>query len=190
MAYFPAFLNLDNFKILIIGGGNIAYEKCSHLVDFSTNISIIAMDFNQDMKDIIKEYNLSYDQREYKVGDIKGFNIVITAVDDMELQKEIFFESKQYPNCLCNSVDNQKYCDFIFPSYVKKDSLTIAISTSGTSPAFAKHLRIYLSKLIPSSVDEFLQEMKGYRKTMPKGKDRMKFLEEKAKQYISTWRIK
>ena len=76
---------------------------------------------------------------------------------------------------------------FIFPSYIKKDDLTIAVSTSGSSPAIAKYLRIYLEKIIPNSIGDFLKKMKEYRKTMPKGKKRMKFLDEKAKEYIKTW---
>ena len=35
MSYFPAFLKLDNKKILIVGGGYIAYEKLDHLLDFT-----------------------------------------------------------------------------------------------------------------------------------------------------------
>jgi precorrin-2 dehydrogenase/sirohydrochlorin ferrochelatase len=85
-------------------------------------------------------------------------------------------------------VDLQQYCDFIFPSYVKKGDLTIAISTGGASPAVAKQLRIYLSKLIPNSIVDFLEQMKEYRKTMPKGKERMRFLDNKAKEFIQSWR--
>jgi precorrin-2 dehydrogenase/sirohydrochlorin ferrochelatase len=70
---------------------------------------------------------------------------------------------------------------------LKKDDLTIAISTSGASPAMAKHLRIYLQNLIPDGIADFLKEMKQLRKTLPKGKVRMKMLDEKAKNYIKNW---
>ncbi len=186
MAYFPAFLKLDNKKILIVGGGYIAYEKLDHLLDFTKDISVIALDLSEDMAKGIKDNNLQFEQRAYKNGDIKDYAVVIVAVDDIPLQAEIFAESKQY-NCLCNSVDSVDYCDFIFPSYIKKDNLTIAVSTSGASPAMAKHLRIYLQNLIPDSIGEFLQEMKDLRKTLPKGKERMKMLDEKAKNYIQKW---
>ena len=186
MAYFPAFIKLDNKKILIVGGGYIAYEKLEHLLDFTHDISVVASDFSDDMLNMIKENNLHFEKRAYEVGDIKDFAVVIVAVDDIPLQAEIFAESKQY-NCLCNSVDSVDYCDFIFPSYVKKDDLTIAISTSGASPAMAKHLRIYLQNLIPDGISEFLKEMKGLRKTLPKGEERMKMLDEKAKNYIQDW---
>ena len=186
MSYFPAFLQLNNQKILIVGGGYIANEKLTHLLDFTQNIHIIAKDFSKDILQLIEKFNLTFEQREYKSSDVDGFSIVIVAVDNLKLQSEIFYESKKY-NCLCNSVDSTKYCDFIFPSYIKKGDLTIAISTSGSSPAMAKHLRIYLEKLIPDSIISFLEEMKELRTTLPKGKDRMLFLSKKAKNYIDSW---
>ena len=187
MAYFPAFIKLDNKKILIVGGGYIAYEKLDHLLDFTQDIYVIASEFSQEMMNRIEKENLGFEKRPYVKGDIKEYAVVIVAVDDIPLQADIFKESKEY-NCLCNSVDSVDYCDFIFPSYIKKDDLTIAISTSGASPAMAKHMKLYLKNLIPDSISEFLKEMKNLRKTLPKGKERMKMLDKKAENYIKSWK--
>jgi precorrin-2 dehydrogenase/sirohydrochlorin ferrochelatase len=186
MSYFPAFLKLDDIKILIVGGGNIAYEKLEHLLDFTQDIDIVALDISMEMMQLVKKYDLNFQKRAYQKGDIAKYAIVIIAVDDIALQAAIFEESKAH-KCLCNAVDSVDYCDFIFPSYIKKDDLTIAVSTSGASPAVAKHLRRYLQKLIPESIGEFLKEMRHLRKTLPKGKERMKMLDEKAKKYIENW---
>ncbi len=186
MSYFPAFLKLDEQKVLIVGGGEIAYEKLVHLLDFTKDIDLIAQEFSDEILKKITENALNFEQRGYEKGDISEYAIVIIAVDDIALQAEIFKESKQY-KCLCNAVDSVDYCDFIFPSYIKKDDLTIAVSTSGASPAMAKHLRMYLQNLIPQSIGEFLQEMRGLRERLPKGKERMKMLDEKAKKYIESW---
>ena len=186
VAYFPAFLKLENKKILIVGGGNIAYEKLQRILDFTNEIHVIAQEYSDEMMHRINKENLHFEKRVYKEGDIKDFAVVIVAVDSIELQAEIFQESKKY-NCLCNTVDSVDYCDFIFPSYIKKDDLTIAISTSGASPALAKYLRQYLQKMIPDTLSEFLEEMKALRKSLPKGKERMKMLNEKAKNYIKNW---
>ena len=185
--YFPAFINLKEKDILIVGGGKIAGDKLSHLLDFTSNITIISPDISSKIDILIKKYGIKYKQRIYKQGDLKRFEIVIVAVDDISLQQQIYNEARSLPKCLVNSVDSVNYCDFIFPSYIKKDDLTIAVSTSGSSPAMAKHLRIYLQKLIPNSIGDFLKQMKNYRKTMPKGKERMEFLDKKAQDYISQW---
>ncbi|PKN15079.1 MAG: siroheme synthase [Deltaproteobacteria bacterium HGW-Deltaproteobacteria-24] len=187
MAYFPAFLKFDDKKIVIIGGGNVALEKLEHLLDFTHDITLIAQAYNEASMALIQQHSLTHFVKTYETGDCKGFDIVIAAVDNFTLQEEIYLETRQYP-CLCNCVDLQKYCDFIFPSYVKKGDLTIAISTGGASPAVAKQLRIFLSKLIPNNIVDFLEQMKSYRKTLPKGKERMQFLDQKAKEYIQSWR--
>jgi precorrin-2 dehydrogenase len=186
MAYFPAFIKLDDKQVLIVGGGNIAYEKLERLLDFTQELEVIAADISEPMLQKLEKENIPYAKRRYKKGDIAGFDVVIVAVDDIALQAEIYEESKQY-KCLCNAVDSAAYCDFIFPSYVKEDDLTIAISTSGASPALAKHLKAYLRDMIPSNISAFLKEMKELRATLPKGKERMKMLDQKAKAYIQSW---
>ncbi len=183
MAYFPAFIKLDNLKILIIGGGNIASEKLGHMLDFTKDITVISPKLSDASRGLIEQNSLFFIDRVYKKGDIDGFGIVIVAVDDIAVQKSVFKETR-VKKILCNSVDSVDYCDFIFPSYIKDGDLTIAISTSGASPAFAKHMRRFLQKVIPKSIDNFLQELKRYRKTMPKGEKRMKFLDEKVKGYF------
>lgn len=184
LSYFPAFLKLDDKKILIVGGGKIAYEKLGHLQDFTSNISVVSLEICDEMKRVIEEKNLHFEKRGYQKGDIKEFAIVVVAIDDISLQAEIFKESKEY-SCLCNCVDSSEYCDFIFPSYIKSGDLTVAISTSGASPAVAKQLKTYIKSLIPSDIGEFLQEMKKLRESLPKGKERMKMLEMKAKEYFN-----
>ncbi len=186
MAYFPAFLKFDNKKILIVGGGNIALEKLEHLLNFSSNITLISKDYNKDIKELIDNNSLKYFEKPYEVGDCKDFDIVIAAIDDFALQEKIYFETREYKN-LCNCVDLQQYCDFIFPAYIKRGDLTIAISTSGSSPAFAKNFKEYLKNLIPNGIEDFLKELKELRNSMPKGKERMQFLDKKVKDYIKSW---
>jgi len=186
MSYFPAFIKLDEKKILLVGGGNIAFEKLEKLLVFTKNISLISLAFSDEILSLIEQNNLTYEKRSYLSGDIKGVYIVVVAVDDIALQEKIFNESKEY-KCLCNAVDSVMYCDFIFPSFVKKDDLTIAVSTSGSSPAFAKYFKNYLERMIPKGVGVFLKEMKSLRKSLPKGKERMRLLDEKAKNYIKEW---
>jgi len=189
LSYFPALLDLSNANILIVGGGKIATDKLEKLLDFTTNITIIATNISSKMKILIDKYNLKSTIKQYEPKDLSNISIVVVAVDNIPLQKDIFEQCKKN-NCLCNSVDSTKYCNFIFPSYIKKDDLTIAISTNGTSPAFAKYFKRFLLDIIPDNIGTFLTNMKNKRTTMPKGAKRMEFFANEAKQYIKSWEIK
>ena len=177
------FMDMENLKVLVVGGGNIATEKLEKLLDFTKEITVIASEVSIEANTLIKEHCLTLYQRAYREGDIQGFDIVIVATDTVDLHKAIYEESRG-SRILVNSVDNTEYCDFIFPSYVKKDDLTIAFSTGGASPAFAKHIRRHFEKIIPDSVGVFLEKMKALRSTMPKGPERMKYFDEMVEKYF------
>jgi len=183
MSFFPMFMDMENLKVLVVGGGNIATEKLEKLLDFTKEITVIAREVGIEANTLIKEHCLTLYQRAYREGDIQGFDIVIVATDTVDLHKAIYEESRG-SRILVNSVDNTEYCDFIFPSYVKKDDLTIAFSTGGASPAFAKHIRRHFEKIIPDSVGVFLEKMKALRSTMPKGPERMKYFDEMVEKYF------
>jgi len=183
LAYFPAFVKLDNRKILLVGGGHIAGEKLEKLLDFTRDITIVAPEISDHVRTLASKHKLPMHERPYRPEDLEGIFVVIVAVDDLALQKTIY-EACQKRHTLCNSVDSVDYCDFIFPSYTKKGELTVAFSTSGISPSVAKYLRRAIEQVIPDTVADFLQEMKALRASMPKGKERMRLLDAKAKAYI------
>jgi len=183
MSFFPMFMDMHALKVLVVGGGYIATEKLEKLVDFTQEITVIALRVEEEAQMLIEAHGLTLHQRAYEVGDIEGFDIVIVATDTVDLHKAIYEESRG-SRILVNSVDNTDYCDFIFPSYVKKDDLTIAFSTGGASPAFAKQIRRHFEKIIPEGVGEFLKKMKKLRTTMPKGKERMKYFDTLVEEYF------
>ncbi len=186
MSFFPAFLNLENKKILIVGGGKIAGDKISRLLNFTKDITIISPKIDTRVKNLIENHSLTYKEREYQKGDLKDFFIVVAAVDDIKIQEAIFKEAKEL-KVLVNSVDSTDFCDFIFPSFIKRGDLTIAFSTSGISPSFSKYLKKAFESLIPENIETFLKKLKSIRENMPKGKKRRAVLDKEAKEYIEKY---
>jgi len=184
MSFFPIYMDMSELKVLLVGGGTIATEKLEKLVDFTKEITIIAREIGPEAQSIIGEHCLTLYQRPYREGDIAGFDIVIVATDTVDLHKAIYEESRG-TRVLVNSVDDTAYCDFIFPSYIKRGDLTVSFSTSGASPAFAKQIRRYFESVIPESVDGFLQKMKRLRSELPKGRERMQKFEEMTREYMT-----
>ena len=183
MSYFPMYMDMSGLKVLVVGGGAIACEKLEKLVEFTKDITVIAPLISADTHQLIKDNCLTLYQRVYHSGDIKGFDIVIVATDTIELHKSIYEESRG-SRVLVNSVDDTAYCDFIFPSFIKRDDLVISFSTSGASPAFAKRIRRYFEDVIPHDISSFLAKMKQLRRQIPKGKERMEYFEKLVKEYF------
>ncbi|WP_297457408.1 bifunctional precorrin-2 dehydrogenase/sirohydrochlorin ferrochelatase [Persephonella sp.] len=173
MALFPMFVNLKGEKVLIIGGGMVALRKIEKLLPFEPDIKVIAKDFHPDTLKLIQEKNIPFEQREFRFSDLERQKIVIVAVDDINLQKQIF-EYTRGKNILVNSVDSPDYCDFIFPAYVKKGDIVIGITTSGNLPGLSAKLRKHIEKTLPENLEDIFNQIKKIREELPKGEERQK----------------
>ena len=89
---------------------------------------------------------------------------------------------------LCNAVDDPPFCDFYFPSVVRRGDLQIAISTAGESPTFAQRLRKELNAQLPLDLGEWLMELGRLRREVtavePIGEPRKQLLHELAQREV------
>jgi precorrin-2 dehydrogenase/sirohydrochlorin ferrochelatase len=85
--------------------------------------------------------------------------LVIAATDSPSLNSRV---ARAAP-ALVNVVDVPRECTFIAPSVIRRGPLTIAISTGGKSPAFARTLRKELERTIGPEVASYLKFMGAMR---------------------------
>ncbi len=137
MAYFPMFLDIKDKKCLIIGGGEIAYRKLCILHEFGADITLIAEDIDEKIYDF---KDITILKQSYHENYLKSNVVVIAATNNNELNHEIA-ESCRQQGILVNAVDMKADCDFIFPSYIKKDEIVAAFSSSGLSPIITQYLK-------------------------------------------------
>jgi precorrin-2 dehydrogenase/sirohydrochlorin ferrochelatase len=183
MGYFPAFLQLEDKRILLVGGGRIAAEKLEKLLDFTKEITVVAAEVSEAVDSLVRTHCLTLLVRPYRSGEALEYDLVVVATDTVDLHRRIFEETRS-SRVLVNSVDDTRYCDFIFPSYVKQGDLTVAFSTSGSSPALAKHIRRWFQTILPEGVDAFLEKMQRLRRELPKGPERMEKFDAMARDFV------
>jgi precorrin-2 dehydrogenase/sirohydrochlorin ferrochelatase len=140
MRYYPAFLDIKNRRCLVVGGGGVATRKVVTLLACGAEVIVVSPRISDGLKEMIAESQIAYLQRTYDDEDLRDVFLVIGATDDEEENRRIHHDAEQR-GCLCNIADQPHLCNFILPSVINQGDLTIAISTSGKSPAFAKHLR-------------------------------------------------
>lgn len=112
MAYFPFFIDIENKKGLIVGGGRIAAHKAEKMKPFGAKIIIIAPDIMEKLK---QDPVFLCEERAFVPEDIEGCAFVIAATDDRELNHRISALCQE-KGILINVVDDKDYCVFLFPS--------------------------------------------------------------------------
>ena len=143
MAYFPFFIDISGRRCIIIGGGRVALRKAEKLLSYGADITVIAPVICGE----IRALGVGLREREFKYSDLDGAFTVIAATNDSALNSRIYKLCTER-GILVNSVDDADNCGFIFPSLVRKENITVGISTSGTAPAFAKYLRRRIEELL------------------------------------------
>ena len=138
--YYPAFLDVRDRLCVIIGGGQIAEGKIASLLECGAQIKMISPEVTAEVQGMADAGILRLEKREYREGDLEGVFVAIAATDDNSVNRQIAQEAAER-NVLLNVVDVTHLCTFIAPSVVKKGEVTVAISTSGLSPALARKLR-------------------------------------------------
>jgi len=162
MSYFPFYTNIHNKTFMIIGGGTVALEKVNRLRRFTASMIVIAPHTEIEGREVeVPRRSADYVQilrREYRADDLAFADYVVAATGIREVDRGVADDCRKR-KIPVNVVDDQAYCDFIFPSIVKRGPLTIAISTSGTSPAYAMQLRRELDEMLPDEIEAILDRM-------------------------------
>lgn len=174
MALFPFFVNIEGARGLIIGTGKHAEEKIQRLQPYGPCLTIIP-------------------EGKFKESDLEPVPaFVIAAGDDREENHRIsvLCRERRIP---VNVVDDQEYCDFIFPSLISHGNLSVGICTNGASPAAGVLLKRKIEEQIPENMEEilnFLQEVRPViAKTLTDKKQRFTFYYELAEICMAENRV-
>ena len=138
--YYPVFLNLAGKRCVIIGGGAIAQGKIGGLLQAGCQITVISPDATPGIRQAAQRGDVTWLERTYQPGDLEGAFIGVAATNVWHVNREIYEEAERL-GVLLNVVDDPDLCSFIAPSVVKREPVTLAISTGGASPALARKLR-------------------------------------------------
>ena len=143
-AYYPVFIDVSDRRCVVIGGGSIGEEKVHKLLDCGARLVVISPDVSAGVRELADSGGVTWVQRDYEPGDLKGAFIAIAATDDNKVNRLIADEANER-NVLLNVVDVTHLCTFIAPSVARRGDVTIATSTGGASPALARKFREELS---------------------------------------------
>jgi precorrin-2 dehydrogenase/sirohydrochlorin ferrochelatase len=167
MNLFPIFLKLTARPCLVIGAGNLAESKIESLRAANARVTVIAPEARERIANMADAGEVEWLQRAFQPGDVSDpkarYFLVVTATNDPSVNRAVFAEATA-ANILCNAVDDPPFCDFYFPSVVRRGALQIAISTAGASPALAQRLRKEINAQLPLDTGDWLTDLGDLRR--------------------------
>jgi len=183
MEYFPITVRLQEQQCLIVGGGEVAYRKLQSLLKADAKVSLVALEFSEQVIELAEQYNLTLYQREFGEDLIDDAYLIVAATDNKQLNSQVS-EAARERRIWVNVVDDLELSTFIMPAIIDRSPLLVAVSTGGVSPVLARKIREKIEWLLPKNLGGLLAKLKQYRPSLKK-----KYKDLKSKRNFSEWYI-
>ena len=151
--YYPINLKIDDMKVVIIGGGKVAYRKCINFLTFSKKVVVVSREFIEEFEYIKNEIYIIEDIYDEKY--IKDAFVVVAATNNKDVNQQIGNYCRDNGK-LVNVVDDVDLSNFIVPSFVKRGDLLLSVSTGGKSPSLSSKIRKDLEVVYDESYEEYV----------------------------------
>ena len=129
--FFPVFLNIENKKCLVIGGGKVALRKINKLLEYKASITVISKNIIKEIK-LLK--NIKIIEKEFEefndIKYLKKYFLIIAATNDKKLNDNIANICIK-ENILINNVSSKDNMNCRFGVSIEKKEYSIAVSAKG-----------------------------------------------------------
>jgi precorrin-2 dehydrogenase / sirohydrochlorin ferrochelatase len=143
--YYPLFLAVDGLTCLVVGGGEVGERKIKTLLEHGASVRLVARELTPWLNRRCSEKSIFMAGELYRRAHLEGVSLVFAATSDMDLNRKIAADAREM-GIWCNMASDPALGSFIVPSVVQRGPLSIAVSTSGLSPAIARALRLKLER--------------------------------------------
>jgi len=180
-------LHLKGNLVIVVGSGNEGMKKVSSLLTQDCEILVISSNSNPQIEKYTKQRKIKF--KKIKLNDASFLSkykpyLVMATTSDITLNRKIVEKARRMKSYAYAS-DDPEVSDFAHPSVINiADTVQVAVSTGGSSPAMARKIRLkmeaFLKKNI-SSEDIYqikLQKLARFeaKQVLPTQLDRKKFL--------------
>lgn len=150
--WFPLFVNLKDKKVLVIGGGKVAFKKISKIMEYEADITVIAENIAEEklleLENLRIENNRKIENNKDEIEKlVKEYFFVIATTDNEELNENIA-EICDSKGILINNASSKTKMNVMFGGIVKNDEFQIAISTSGKNCRRSRAMKSEIQKIL------------------------------------------
>lgn len=147
---YPVNLVLAGRRCLVVGGGRVAARKVEGLLAVGARVEVVALSVGEE----IRAGGASWSERPYRVADLDGAWLVITATDDPAVNRQVKADGDA-AGVWVNAADDPANCSFTLPAVVRQGPVTVTVATGGHSPALARWLKEHVQSEMGPEVATF-----------------------------------
>lgn len=188
MRYYPVFLDIQGKPVVVVGGGHVALQKLTNLVDAGAQVTLISPELTPEVQNYVDDGKVMHIKREYEDGDMEGYFLAFVATDDGKINKVVADEARS-KGIWVNAVDDVPNCDFIMPGVIRRGELVVAISTSGLSPAMARKVREGLEEFLGEEDAALLDLAADVRKELNEKGIQVKDCDRCGRNHLDVWNV-
>jgi uroporphyrin-III C-methyltransferase/precorrin-2 dehydrogenase/sirohydrochlorin ferrochelatase len=158
----PLFLNLTGRPVLLVGGGPVAASKLQQLRGTGAAVRVVAPEVSPE----IVATGVPVERRGFVETDLDGVWLVVAAATP-EVNRAVS-AAADARRIFVNAVDDPANATAYLSGVLRRDGVTVAISTDGHAPALTALLREALDAVLP---DELAAWMDLARQARTRWKD-------------------
>jgi uroporphyrin-III C-methyltransferase/precorrin-2 dehydrogenase/sirohydrochlorin ferrochelatase len=147
---YPVFLKLAGRKVLVVGGGPVAAAKLDGLLADGAQVTVVAPEISAGLE----REGVTIHRRAFRPDDLDGAWWVVAAAPP-EVNRDVQ-AAAQARQLFVNAVDDPAHATAYLGSVVRRNGVTMAISTDGRAPALAGLLREAFDALLPLDLDAWM----------------------------------
>ncbi|HDX9576788.1 TPA: precorrin-2 dehydrogenase [Bacillus pseudomycoides] len=144
---YPLVCNLQGKRVVIIGGGKIAYRKAYGLQDTGALVTVVSPEICEEMK---KLSYITWKQKIFTDEDIQDAHLIYAATNHHDVNMMVKQAAHDFQ--WINIVSDGTQSSFHTPAVIRNNEYIVSISTSGKNPAFAKRIKQELAAILPQLI--------------------------------------
>ena len=127
----PLMIDLSNKKVVIVGGGKVATRRAKTLLAYTKHIHVVSPT-PDTLQKYLETQQITYEKKHFEPQDVENADVVIAATNQSDVNNDVGAALSK--NVLFNHAGQAALGNITFPNFLKRDKLTISVSTDGASP--------------------------------------------------------
>jgi uroporphyrin-III C-methyltransferase / precorrin-2 dehydrogenase / sirohydrochlorin ferrochelatase len=168
----PLFLTVSERRVALVGGGRVAAGKLQQLVAAGAHVAVVAPAIAGEIRALAARLDPDRPEREspavvrlferpFAPSDLDGVWLVVAAATP-EVNREVAAAAEER-RLFVNAVDDPANATAYLSGVVRRDGVTVAISTSGDAPALTSLLREAIDALLPRDLAAWVWQARAER---------------------------